>query len=113
MLFPAKLKRQRSLSVYLPSSYFLVLTICRSNWCIYGVVLLRGVSVSGLKHLSGGNFSLKRVVSVETVATEPVLLVVSAGSDPSQDLLELAESSVGKDHFHQVSELKSLLSHFT
>ena len=57
---------------------------------------------TGLKHLSGGNFSLKRVVTQEAVSSEPILLVVSAGSDPSQDIQELAVSSVGSDRFHQV-----------
>eukprot|EP00117_Sycon_ciliatum_P036543 scpid1236/ scgid27488/ Cytoplasmic dynein 2 heavy chain 1; Dynein heavy chain isotype 1B len=57
----------------------------------------------GLKHLSGGNFSLKRVVTQEAVSSEPILLVVSAGSDPSQDIQELAVSSVGSDRFHQVA----------
>ncbi len=39
---------------------------------------------------------------METQAAQPVLFIVSPGTDPSAELEELATEVVGKDHYHQV-----------
>ena len=56
-----------------------------------------------LKELSPATLNLKRLYSSDTLATEPILVVISPGADPSQELQELAESVVGSEHYHQVA----------
>ena len=41
----------------------------------------------------------------ETTAAEPILFIVSPGSDPSEELRELAETVVGKQCYHEVNYL--------
>ena len=57
----------------------------------------------GLKELSPATLNLKRLYSSDTLPTEPILVVISPGADPSQEIQELAESVVGADHYHQVA----------
>ena len=57
----------------------------------------------GLKELSPATLNLKRLYSTDTLPTEPILVVISPGADPSQELQELADSVVGSDHYHQVA----------
>jgi len=38
----------------------------------------------------------------ETQASEPILFILSLGADPSQELQDLAKSTVGADKYHQV-----------
>ena len=56
------------------------------------------VSVLGMKELSPPPLNLRRVYG-ETVETEPVLLIISPGADPSQELLELASDTVGRENY--------------
>lgn len=56
----------------------------------------------GMKELSPPMPSLKKLFT-ETMATEPVLIIISTGADPSQELQELASEMVGSDKFHQVA----------
>eukprot|EP00118_Oscarella_pearsei_P021037 m.233847 g.233847 ORF g.233847 m.233847 type:complete len:1441 (+) comp40100_c0_seq20:9031-13353(+) len=56
-----------------------------------------------MKQLSLSTFSLKRLYENETLAQEPILIVISPGVDPSQELQELAEESVGHERYHQVA----------
>jgi dynein heavy chain 2 len=48
--------------------------------------------VLGLKELSPPALSLKNV-SKETQSSEPVLIIISSGSDPSEELRELAQKT--------------------
>ena len=57
-----------------------------------------------MKELSAANLNLKRLYS-ETVASEPILIIISAGADPSQELQELANEVTGGEHYHQVCNL--------
>ena len=57
----------------------------------------------GLKELSPATLNLRRLYSTDTLPTEPILVVISPGADPSQELQELADSVVGSDHYHQVA----------
>lgn len=55
----------------------------------------------GMRELSPPPLNLKRLYE-ETLETEPVLLIISAGADPSQELLELAGQIVGRENYHEV-----------
>ncbi|KAI4889837.1 hypothetical protein NFI96_027314, partial [Prochilodus magdalenae] len=57
----------------------------------------------GMKELSPPPLNLRRVYS-ETVETEPVLLIISPGADPSQELLELASDTVGRENYHETCQ---------
>lgn len=39
-----------------------------------------------------------------TRSTEPILILISSGADPSQELKELADATVGKDNYSEVSD---------
>ncbi|XP_025088458.1 cytoplasmic dynein 2 heavy chain 1-like isoform X3 [Pomacea canaliculata] len=56
----------------------------------------------GMKELSPPSISLKTLYH-ETLATEPVLVVISPGADPSQELQDLASEIVGLERYHQVA----------
>ncbi|XP_076446844.1 LOW QUALITY PROTEIN: cytoplasmic dynein 2 heavy chain 1-like [Babylonia areolata] len=56
-----------------------------------------------MKELSPPTVSLKKLYQEETMATEPILIIISTGADPSQELQELANETVGVDKFHQVA----------
>ena len=55
-----------------------------------------------MKELSSENVNLKRLYEEETSSTEPVLIIISPGTDPSQELEDLAKTSIGLDRYHQV-----------
>ena len=57
----------------------------------------------GLKELSPSTLNLKKLYSTDTLASEPILVIISPGADPSQEIQELAEGIVGGDHYHQVA----------
>lgn len=56
-----------------------------------------------LKELSPTNVNLKRLCQEETEANEPILIIISPGADPSQELQDLAKNVVGSDKYHQVA----------
>lgn len=47
--------------------------------------------------------SLLELYNTETSASEPVLFIVSPGSDPTKELEEFAETVVGREKFHQMA----------
>lgn len=56
-----------------------------------------------MKELSPPNLNLSRLFEQnETQATEPILFILSPGADPSQELLDLAKSTIGAEKYHQV-----------
>jgi len=57
----------------------------------------------GLKEISPATLNFKRLYTTDTLPTEPILIVISPGADPSQELQEVADSIVGNDHYHQVA----------
>ena len=57
----------------------------------------------GLKELSPATLNLRRLYSTDSLASEAILVVISPGADPSQEIQELAEAEVGLEHFHQVA----------
>ncbi|RDD40688.1 Cytoplasmic dynein 2 heavy chain 1 [Trichoplax sp. H2] len=56
-----------------------------------------------MKELSPPTLNLKRLYTNETVADEPILIIISPGADPSQELQDLASKTVGEDKYHQVA----------
>nr|DBA32514.1 TPA: hypothetical protein GDO54_000298 [Pyxicephalus adspersus] len=56
----------------------------------------------GLKELSPAPLNLKRL-SKDTLAIEPILIIISPGADPSQELQELASSEVGRECYREVA----------
>lgn len=56
----------------------------------------------GLKELSPLPLNLKRLYK-ETLEIEPILIIISPGADPSQELQELANAERSGECYHQVS----------
>uniref|UniRef100_A0A8C4HES0 Cytoplasmic dynein 2 heavy chain 1 n=1 Tax=Dicentrarchus labrax TaxID=13489 RepID=A0A8C4HES0_DICLA len=54
------------------------------------------------KELSPPPLNLRRLYT-ETLEWEPVLIIISPGADPSQELAELAAETVGRDNYHEIS----------
>ena len=59
-------------------------------------------SVLDLKDISPSDTNLRTMLD-QMKASEPLLIIVSEGVDPSRDLSELADEKVGKDRFHEVA----------
>ena len=57
---------------------------------------------SGMKNLAPPALDLKTLHDKETCATEPILVMISAGADPSQELEDLAKNTIGLEKYHQV-----------
>lgn len=57
----------------------------------------------GMKELSPPSVNLKRLLETETLPSEPILIIISPGADPSQELQDLAEQTIGGDKYHQVA----------
>ncbi|XP_026049501.1 cytoplasmic dynein 2 heavy chain 1 isoform X1 [Astatotilapia calliptera] len=55
-----------------------------------------------MKELSPPPLNLRRLYT-ETMEWEPVLIIISPGADPSQELAELAAETVGRDNYHEIS----------
>nr|XP_023648221.1 cytoplasmic dynein 2 heavy chain 1 isoform X1 [Paramormyrops kingsleyae]XP_023648222.1 cytoplasmic dynein 2 heavy chain 1 isoform X1 [Paramormyrops kingsleyae] len=56
----------------------------------------------GMMELSLPPLNLKRLYQ-ETLEMEPILIMISPGADPSQELLELAGETVGRDSYHELA----------
>ena len=54
-----------------------------------------------MKELSPPTVNLKRLYQ-ETVPGEPILVIISPGADPSEELQEVANEMIGGDKYHQV-----------
>lgn len=61
------------------------------------------LTFSDLKSLSPSALSFKQVWQTETINTEPILVLISPGVDPSQEIEELAAIAVGAEKFHPIS----------
>ena len=74
------------------------------NLCVFAYMItlkLFLVCVVAMKELSPSSISVKKVHK-ETLATEPILIIISPGADPSQELQEMAQEVIGIDKYHQV-----------
>lgn len=59
--------------------------------------------VLGIKDISPETLNLKKLYSKETIATEPILIIISPGADPSTELRDLAIQTVGKEKYAEVN----------
>lgn len=58
-----------------------------------------------MKELYPPPLNLHRLYT-ETQEWEPVLIIISLGADPSQELADLAAETVGRDSYHEVKKKK-------
>lgn len=58
-----------------------------------------------MKELAPPAVNLQKLFERDTHASEPILIMISPGADPSQELEELAKVTVGYEKYHQVSYL--------
>ncbi|NXA12552.1 DYHC2 protein, partial [Sapayoa aenigma] len=56
----------------------------------------------GIKELSPSPLNMKRLYK-ETLETEPILIIISPGADPSQELQELASVERNTECYHQIA----------
>ncbi|XP_052794024.1 cytoplasmic dynein 2 heavy chain 1-like isoform X3 [Mya arenaria] len=56
-----------------------------------------------MTELSPPMVNLRKLYEHETLPEEPILIVISPGADPSQELQELANDTIGHDRYHQVA----------
>jgi dynein heavy chain 2 len=56
----------------------------------------------GIHDISPETLNLKKLYSKETISTEPILILISPGADPSAELRDLAAGITGKDRFSEV-----------
>ena len=56
-----------------------------------------------VKDIAPSTSNIRYIYENETLPGEPILIIISPGSDPSDELRELAESVVGKQAFHEVA----------
>lgn len=77
------------------------------NEC-YFPSLISVTHVLGLKELSPLPLNLKRLYK-ETLEIEPILIIISPGADPSQELQELASAERSSECYHQVGRNCSLV----
>lgn len=52
--------------------------------------------------ISPETLNLKKLHSEETIAAEPILIIISPGADPSAELRDLAAQTVGKEKYAEV-----------
>ncbi|XP_022257756.1 cytoplasmic dynein 2 heavy chain 1-like, partial [Limulus polyphemus] len=68
---------------------------------LQSALTLFGTRVLGLKELSPAAVNLRRIYENETQATEPILIIISPGADPSQELQEVSSQVVGAENYFQ------------
>ena len=61
------------------------------------------VVIPGMKELAPPNLNMKKLFEEETQPSEPILIIISSGADPSQELEDLAKDTIGSDKYHQVA----------
>ncbi|CAF3596551.1 unnamed protein product, partial [Rotaria sordida] len=59
--------------------------------------------VLGISDISPETLNLKNLYSKETISTEPILIIISPGADPSTELRDLAMQIIGKDRYSEIA----------
>lgn len=57
----------------------------------------------GNQNIQPSPFALSNLYESETTCTDPVLFIISPGSDPSAELQEFAETTIGRNGFHEIA----------
>ncbi|KAJ9587001.1 hypothetical protein L9F63_019419, partial [Diploptera punctata] len=94
--FPVQLARKLT-----PFQQVLVIQALRPDR-LYSALVQFALQTLGLHDLSPPALSLKQLLP-ETLSMEPVLLVISPGADPSEELRALAQLTVGDQHYFEVA----------
>ena len=63
----------------------------------------------GIKDISPETLNLRKLYTKETIATEPILIIISPGADPSAELRDLAAEITGKDRYFEVNKGKAIV----
>ncbi|KAG1684369.1 Cytoplasmic dynein 2 heavy chain 1 [Nymphon striatum] len=79
----------------------LVIQALRPDRLLSGISLFASRALN-LKELSLPILNLKKLYQMETICTEPILMIMSPGADPSQELQELANQIVGESNYIQI-----------
>jgi len=67
----------------------------------------------GIKDISPETLNLRKLYTKETISTEPILIIISPGADPSTELRDLAMEITGKDRYSEVRRRKKcMINHF-
>lgn len=61
------------------------------------------VDAFGGQQVQASSFALRNIYENESSPLEPILFIISPGSDPSTELLEFAENVVGRQSFHEMA----------
>ena len=61
------------------------------------------VKALSMKELYPATLNFKRLYETDSLSTEPILVVISPGTDPSLEVQELADSMLGEGHLYQVA----------
>jgi dynein heavy chain 2 len=59
----------------------------------------------GIKDISPETLNLRKLYTKETISTEPILIIISPGADPSAELRDLAMEITGKDRYSEVRKI--------
>ncbi|XP_068211563.1 cytoplasmic dynein 2 heavy chain 1 [Palaemon carinicauda] len=94
--FPVQLHQKLS-----PFQELLIIQAIRPDRLVSAMVNFTSRAL-GMKELSSPTLNLRRLMT-ETTASEPILIIISPGADPSQELLELVKSTVGQNKYHEVA----------
>lgn len=70
--------------------------------CSHFISIITLILIVGIKELSPSPLNMKRLYK-ETLEIEPILIIISPGADPSQELQELASVERNTECYHQVS----------
>ncbi|KAJ3130163.1 Cytoplasmic dynein 2 heavy chain 1 [Nowakowskiella sp. JEL0407] len=60
-------------------------------------------SVLGIESLAPPTLNIKKIYEEESICTEPILFITTAGTDPSQELRDVASQTIGIDKFHEIA----------
>ncbi|XP_033632471.1 cytoplasmic dynein 2 heavy chain 1-like isoform X2 [Asterias rubens] len=94
--FPTSLEKKIS-----PFQQTLVVQVLRPDR-LQSSMSMFASKILGMKELSPPTLNLKRLCQ-ETVPSEPILVIISPGADPSQELQDLANEVIGAEKYHQVA----------
>ena len=56
----------------------------------------------GIHDISPATLNFQKLYAKETISTEPILILISPGADPSAELRDLAIQTIGKEKYSEV-----------
>jgi dynein heavy chain 2 len=61
------------------------------------------IDAFGGQQVQPSPFALRNIYENESTPKEPIMFIISPGSDPSTELQEFAETVVGRQAFHEMA----------